>query len=1168
MAGEDYSVKTKVEADVSNFEKGMNKAEKSLKSFSSKLADNINRLGKKGLVGSMANVGLALNGVTSAFNIASKAVKKISQAIDECTEAYRKQYKAEKSLDVAIKNSSLVDGSATRGLKQFASEIQSISEIGDEELLPMMSQLIATGRTEAEVMNVIRVATDMSATGTISFDTAVQQLNATLNGNIGRLGQQNAELNNLTEEELKSGKAVEILGQKYNGLAQATADSSKQLKNALGDFKELVGQSFEQALKPMRKYFTELITKTNDAIKKAREHKKAVADVFTDDGGVKTTGSTESMQTSLIELQKEYERAYRDQQQYLKLYGQYIDQTTDATAQAYERDIKALQDKINLITEELLKRKQANEFATSEAEREKARAENEKKIADLKQKYLEKIAEQEEKWKNIETVTKEQVSNEEKLKFYQENLVSIMTEAGGQISTNNQYYKDQMAIINDLINKIAENPAPSSEWASKLLDQRIEMLETERDIAMQNAEAEGEESYTIWRDYNEKILELKLERLEAEKEKSIKEEHLTAEDKIAIEEYYEGETEKIYDELGDYKKKKGKEEEKDTEFMYNAIIQMAKKYAGSIKNIFSKIANTIKDVFSKIGNFVKNVFDKTKNAFSKLFSFNVDDALTALLKVEDAILTFFVETLPRLPSFFESAFSSVLKTIKSLIDYIDWGKVAGFLTSIIQTFVNYAPEIVSGIVEIFTNLVTTISNVLVENAPQIVSAFGEMFFTIIEALPSLIENFMNVMGTFLSELGRYITENGDRLAQDLSNIVSSIVKGISNFITNGGWRNILNALLTIQRALEKAVMDNIDELVDTIIAGLPDLINMLIESIVSASKTLAKLIKPILKLIIALIKALIEVAFSDEVLDASIEVVQALIEAILDLFINELPRSLPKIITKITGFITKSLPKMTNAIVKTIVKLLVNTNWGEVLHEAIVGFAESFGEVGEMLKDIFEDAFNTIGELLNTLWQGTFANPWLWHVLNGMADNVKQAFAGIGDFFNGVWNNLTSGASWAGEQLKNGFEWAINGIKGFFEGLASKVSEIFNKIGDGIKWAINGIIWTVNQVIAGINSVVGWTGIKINQIGYLAKGTNNAQKGMYLVGEAGPELVQFNGGERVLNNRNTNKALSEMGSNGGNTFNVIFNNLQDTTAFAMMNQLKQYKRQMAINSII
>ena len=696
----------------------------------------------------------------------------------------------------------------------------------------------------------------------------------------------------------------------------------------------------------------------------------------------------------------------------------------------------------------------------------------------------------------------------------------------------------QKKYFNSTTSEVGDTYKKFSEWDGKLLQQRLEHLD----------------------EWSKEAHEINLQLIEEERKKALEADTTGAETE-KINKYYNN---KIEEEDERFEKAK-RERTKET---LKIVTESLKKFASTTINVFKKVVSTIKDTFSKIGSFIKNVFDKTKNIFTTLFDFNVDDSLNSLLKIEDAILTFFVETLPRLPSFFESAFSSVLRTIKSLIDYIDWDKVKGFLTSMVQTFVKYGPEIVSGIVTIFSNLVTTISTVLVENAPQIVNALGEIFFTIIEALPTLVENLINVIGTFISEIGRYITENGDRLAQDLSNLVHSIVEEIANFIKNGGWKNLLNALLTIQKAIEKAVMDNIDELVDTIIAGLPDLINMLMESIVSASKTLAKLIKPILKLIIALIKALIEVAFSDEVLDASIEVIQSLIEALLDVFINEFPRSLPKIITKIIGFITKSLPKMTNAIVKTIVKLLVNTNWGEVLHEAIVGFAEAFGEVGEMLKDIFEDAFNTIGELLNTLWQGTFANPWLWQVLNGMADNVKQAFAGIGEFFNGIWNNLTSGAEWAGKELKNGFEWAINGIKGFFEGLATKVSEVFGKIGDGIKWAINGVIGVVNNVIAGINGAIWWTGNKIPEIGYLAKGTNNAQKGMYLVGEAGPELVQFNGGERVLNNRNTNKVLSEMGSNSGNTFNVTFNNLQDTTAFAMMNQLKQYNRQMAINGVI
>lgn len=81
-----------------------------------------------------------------------------------------------------------------------------------------------------------------------------------------------------------------------------------------------------------------------------------------------------------------------------------------------------------------------------------------------------------------------------------------------------------------------------------------------------------------------------------------------------------------------------------------------------------------------------------------------------------------------------------------------------------------------------------------------------------------------------------------------------------------------------------------------------------------------------------------------------------------------------------------------------------------------------------------------------------------------------------------------------------------------------------------------------------------------------ATGTENASRGLHLVGEAGPELVQFKGGERVFNNRDTISMMS--GGSPSNNFNVTFNNLQDTSAFAMMSQLKQYQREMAFNAVI
>lgn len=1329
---DDYSINATITADASGYESGVKKAQKATKTLSKSISGIVQSLGKSGFVGALGAVGLATNGVTSVLGVAKKAFQQVSKSVQECTEAYKKQYKAEIALETVSKNNPFIDGTNVKALKNFASEIQSISNYGDEELLPLIANLTALGRTESETMQIIKTATDMASTGMVSLDTAVNQLNMTLNGNIGRLGVQNAELKDLTEEELKSGKAVEILGKKYEGLAKTTADSSIQLNNAIGDFKELIGETFEKSLTPMRKYFTEIITRTNNAITKAREHKKAIADVFTDDGNVKTASAqTTNLQQSLIDLQKEYEKAYRDQQQYLSLYGQYIDQTTDATALAYERDIKALEDKIKKITDELLIRKKASDEEKKQAEAQKTQAEKEKEIADLKDKYLKKIAEQEAKWNNIELITKENVSNEEKLKFYQEQLVSIMTEAGGQISTNNQYYKDQMKIINDLITKIAETPSASSEWVDKLREQKIEALEDERDRAIEYAEEEGKETYSIWRDYNAKILELKLESLQREKEEELNKEGVTAEDKIAIEEYFANEEKRIYQELGDYKDIQNKKEEKSEQSKFSVMLGYAKDFAKKTSQIFKNIAQSISGAFSTVARFIKTTFGNMKNIFQKLFQFDTDSALDSLLKVEDMILTFFVETLPKLPSFFESAFSSIAVLIQSIIGSIDWEKIKEIIGSIITTFTTYAPNIVSGIVDLFTGIADAVSNVLVENAPQIVTALGDMFFSILDAIPSLITNFLDVAGTYLSEIGKFFTDNAEKLSDDLTEIVSSIIDGISNFITGGGWKNLLNGILAIQNAIQNAIMDNLDSIVDAIIEALPDLIQFITDSIVSASKAMEKILKPMIKLILALVEAIIDVLLSDEVLDAGIEAGFTIMDTIFEELVPRLAYLIPKLIVKIIGFIIKNIPKIVVAMVKGIVKSFVSFPWVQSIKEMFQGFIdgikdffgihspstlfESFGEfmiqglwngisnlgqwlwdnvvgffsnlwegitnvfsnVGEWFSDTFstakegmtnvfenignwavdvweniKDGFSTVGEWFSDVFKGAragissafdkvgdwasdrwndiksgFSNAGEWFKsvfstawTNAKAGfskvgdwassvwaNVKSGFSNVGDWFkttfttgwtkakegftnvkdwaSGVWSNVKSGFSGVGDWFKSTFSTAWTNIKSawsgvgdWFKGVADKIKTNFSNCVDNMKSAFSKAGSWVKDMASKIGSGLSkageaikdgasWVGNKIKDFFGFATGTQQAPSGLALVGEAGPELVRFRGGEQVLNARNTQKALEGMGNGRTNNFNVTFNNLQDTSAFAMMNQLKQYNRSLAINGI-
>ena len=169
------------------------------------------------------------------------ATKKIGEVMRECTDAYKVQEKAEKALEVAARNNPYLDGQAVAGLKAFASELQSVSEIGDETSIKLMAQLAAAGRTETQIKDIMKAAADYAAGTGTDIQSAVQTLNATYSGSAGLLGKQITGLKGLTEEQLKNGEAVKVVAEKYKGLAKNLADVKVQAEGAKGDFKEMVG---------------------------------------------------------------------------------------------------------------------------------------------------------------------------------------------------------------------------------------------------------------------------------------------------------------------------------------------------------------------------------------------------------------------------------------------------------------------------------------------------------------------------------------------------------------------------------------------------------------------------------------------------------------------------------------------------------------------------------------------------------------------------------------------------------------------------------------------------------------------------------------------------------------------------------------------------------------
>jgi phage-related protein len=960
----DYNISANITANTSGFESGVKKAQNSSKKLSKSLTSVIKGFGKSGLTGAITSAGLALGGIGLAVGTAVKAIKGITKALGECAEAYKTQLVAEKALDTAIQNSPYVSGTASKALKDFASQMQKVSNLGDEEIIPQMTQLIATGRTEAEVMKIIKTATDMSASGAMSFDTAVTQLNATLNGNIGRLGQQNAELKGLSEEELKNGIAVDILADKYKGLAEASIDSSKQLKNALGDLKETFGKSFENAMTPMRQFFTEMIQGWADARKAKQEYEGAIIAI---EKGEATSNDYRIKEKKLLEEITQIETDLKEQADEL---GMSYEEAYNSMADWQRYQLEAMKEE--LANTQMLARmheglekikKLEGQWAEEEAKKKQEEIEKEKKIADLKTEYLKKIAEQEARWEHIKEVTGEQVSNEEKIKFYQDSLVDLMTQAGGKITTNNQLYKDQKTIIDELAKGIKKQKgelADISRWNDKILQQEKDRL------GVANNEAGARGDYNARKKNVTDIYLLTLEQLHKQEEadlKSVEETENAEEAKKKILEYYANEKLSLQrdwnEQLNTINAEENEAEVKAKKEAFIKMMGLAKNYANQIASVFSKMAKTISNVFNEIAGFVKSAFSKMKGVLGKLFKFDTNDALDNLLKFEDSILTFFMETLPKLPQFLASAFQSIEVLVETLKNNIDFDFIFEQFIDVAGNIIKRIPKVMSNIMSLLKRLMNSLGSALKNNTKGILEDVTKMFASFLRSLPTILTNVIGTIGNLINEIIN-------------SNLIPTIFNGIGDTICQ--------------------FLSNTDQ------------INMFIESLI-----------------------------------------------------------------KLIGVLAKNL--LSNA--------------GKI-----------FGALIEALPDILMTILVNLPQLL--------------------ADIIGGAFEGVIAILKGIINVFIKGV---------------------------------NLLIDGLNWA-DFFDWFPD----------------IPHIPLLAKGTDNAQKGLAIVGEAGPELVNFNGGEQVLSNRKTNQLLA--GAGNSNTFNVNFYETKDTTAFAMVNQLKQYNRQMAINGVI
>lgn len=485
--------------------------------------------------------------------------------------------------------------------------------------------------------------------------------------------------------------------------------------------------------------------------------------------------------------------------------------------------------------------------------------------------------------------------------------------------------------------------------------------------------------------------------------------------------------------------------------------------AGLVTTIGKLFVNGVKAYIKMMKTAIDTIFKILKSAFDvfkELINFNISDALDILLNFEDSVLTFFVETLPKLPEFVSTVLKSINIMLSTLINSVKAENVATVIYGILNELANNLPNIVQNILTIIQNMIS-FSN---ENLADIIYKF----------LKILEENAISVI---------------EGLLDLLTNIIKDSIDGLYRWLDEGGLESLLKLALKIQTSVQDIFMKLLTSVADLLENHTDDVTKFISDSLQKAMEDLPKLVDALLRIVNSLIKSVADL-FKDK------KFVDTMVQSMIDTFnslMDRLPDIVGSVVDLILSLITALVPKLPEIILAVITKIVETIP--KIINEIV-------GKIGSVISDIFQKIFTV------EFWQNVFGK--------------------IGE-----------------------------GFQKIFESLGKGLEEAFTKGGYGK----NSTGSTVGDLA--VDALVPFGFLRH----FFATGTNDAPSGLALVGEAGPELVKFRGGEQVLNSHNTQKALEGMGGTTINQ-NVTFNNLQDTTAFAMLQQLKQYNRQMAINGII
>jgi hypothetical protein len=226
------------------------------------------------------------NTLKTAFTAAAvvAGVKKMISMAKEYSELAAEQEAAVTRLNAALEVTGQHSESTSRGMQDFASELQRMSVIGDEVSLGLMQMGINMGLSAEETKTATQQAIALSRAYGINLNTAMIGVVNTMQGQTSTLTRYIPSLKAASDETERinilndeAAKAWAVATEEVN----TATGAQQQLQNAIGDTKEIIGQSINDSLTPFRQELVEIVTNINELMAMEQEvtdASKAVAE--------------------------------------------------------------------------------------------------------------------------------------------------------------------------------------------------------------------------------------------------------------------------------------------------------------------------------------------------------------------------------------------------------------------------------------------------------------------------------------------------------------------------------------------------------------------------------------------------------------------------------------------------------------------------------------------------------------------------------------------------------------------------------------------------------------------------------------------------------------------------------------------------------------------------